>query len=285
VKQTLREMAKSAQSQPDDMALWKRLAEAQYRAGQIDPAYLAEAEQTLNHILEREPQNADALRTLGNIAFDREQPEKAIEQYTKYLELKPDDEGVQTDLNTMRLASGKIDEAIAGYQKVLAKNPSFFQAQFNLGWAYSRAGKATESIAALEKARGLASDDQARQQVDQVIARIKGGGAAASGGGGAAANAPAPGAETLRAGIEQYFRSHQIMGSKLDRFEWANDRSVKVMLHEFPMSAMPDFVRTQLIDRIRGRIKEQKTAHQVTEPVQVQLVDSGSGEVMETISE
>ena len=283
VKQTLRDMAKSAEAKPDDMALWKRLSEAQYRAGQIDPAYLAEAEKSLQHVLEREPQNTDALRNLGNIAFDREQPEKAIEDYTKYLELKPDDESVQTDLNTMKLAAGRTDEAIAGYQQILAKNPTFYQAQFNLGLAYFRAGKPTESLAALEKARGFAKDDQSRQQVDQIIARMKGG--SAGGGAAPASNAPSGSADTLQAGIEQFFRTHQIIASKLDRIDWPNDRSAKVMLHDFPMSAMPDFVRTQLKERIRGRIKEQKAAHQVTEPVEVQLVDSASGQVMETVTE
>lgn len=282
IKQTMREMAKNAQAEPENMDLWKRLSEAQYRAGQIDPSFLADAEQSLQHVLEREPKNTDVLRNLGNVAFDREQPEKAITYYTKYLELKPEDESVQTDLNTMRLAAGQTDQAIAGYQQILAKNPKFFQAQFNLGFAYFRAGKQAESIAALTKARELAQDDRSRQQVDQVLARIKGGPASATG---SAASLPADATATLKDGIEQFFRTHQIIGSKLDRFAWENDHSVKVMLHDFPMNAMPDFVRKQLGERIRGRIKEQKAAHQVTDPVEVQLVDSATGQTMETITE
>ncbi|HVN86151.1 MAG TPA: tetratricopeptide repeat protein [Candidatus Binatia bacterium] len=281
VKQTLRDMAKSAQGDPENTALWTRLAEAQYRAGQIDPAYLAEAEQSFQHVLDRDPKNADILRSLGNIAFDREEPEKAIGHYQKYLELKPDDDNVRTDMNTMRLAAGQVDEAIAGYRAVLAKNPSFFQAHFNLGLAYMRTGKTDEALAELQKSRDLAADDRVRTQVDQVIARAKGGAAPVAEG----ARAPAAPSGSLRAGIEDYFRGNQIMASKVDRFEWEDDHSVKVWLHDFPMAAMPDFVRGQMVDRIRTRIKEQKTAHQVTAAVQVQLVDSATKEAMETVKE
>jgi tetratricopeptide (TPR) repeat protein len=279
VKQTIRDMAKAAEAQPDNVAMWKQLAEVQYRAGQVDASYLPEAQLSFQHVLDKEPDNIDALRDLGNIAFDREQPEKAIEYYRRYLTVKPDDQMVQTDLATMQLAAGKIDEAIANYQKILTADPKFFQAQFNLGLAYHRAGRSGEAVAALQKARELASDERARKQVEQVLARMSGAGGAPAAGSGAEA------ADTLRAGIEKFFRTHQIIAAKLDRFDWDGDRSVRVMLHDFPMTAMPEFVRKQLGDRIRGQIKEQKTAHQVSEPVQVLLVDSATGETMETISE
>lgn len=286
VKQTIRDMAKAAEAQPDNLDTWKRLAEVQYRAGQIDPTFLDQAMVSLQHVIERAPNDADSLREMGNIAFDREQPEKAIGYYDQYLKLKPDDKNVFTDRATMLLAIGKTDEAIAAYKQMLATDPSFFQAQFNLGLAYHRTGQATEAIATLQKARDLAPDDQARAQVTQILARMQGAPAAvAPGGGMAPAGEAAPAASTLRAGIEKIFRSHPIMASKLDRFEWDGDKSVRVLLHEFPMTQMPEFARTQLTERIKTQIKEQKAGHQMTEQVQVQLVDSGNNEVMETITE
>jgi tetratricopeptide (TPR) repeat protein len=284
VKQTIRDMQKSAEAQPENLKLWKQLAEVQYRAGQVQASYLADAEISYQHVLQSEPTNTEVLRALGNIAFDREQPEKAIDLYNRYLAIKPGDQNVQTDLNTMRLAAGQTDQAIAGYQKTLAADPKFFQAQFNLGLAYHTAGKTDDAITALKKARELAPDDRSRKQVDQVMARMQGGGGETVASAPAAGGSTAP-ADTLRAGIESFFRHHPIMGPKIDRFDWTNDNTVRVLLNEFPMSAMPEFVRKQLTDHIRDQIKEQKAAHKVTKTVQVQLVDGSSGQTMETVSD
>jgi len=285
VKQTLRDMAKKAKDAPDNMTLWKQLADVQYRAGQVEPSYLAEAQLSFEHVLQHEPENTDVLRNLGNIAFDREQPDKAIDYYTRYLKLKPDDRNVETDRATMELAAGKTDEAIATYQKILKADPNFFQAQFNLGLAYHTAGKTTEAIDVLKKARKLASDDRTREQVDRVLARMQGGGGEVA----PVADAAAPGGAngnggTFQAGIETFFRDHPIMGPKVDRFEWKGD-SVRVVLNQFPMTAMPEFVRKQLEDRIRSQITEQKTAHKVKDQVNVEIVDDSSGQVMDTITE
>jgi hypothetical protein len=38
-------------------------------------------------------------------------------------------------------------------------------------------------------------------------------------------------------------------------------------------------------DRLKSQIKEQKDAHKVTAAARVELVDSGSGKVMETVTE
>lgn len=293
IKQTIRDMTKKAQAEPDNMQVWKQLAEVQYRAGQVEASYLAEAQLSFEHVLEHEADNPDVLRSLGNIAFDREQPDKAIDFYTRYLKLKPDDRNVQTDLATMQLAAGKADQAIAAYEKILAADPKFFQAQFNLGLAYHTAGKTAEAVTALKKARELASDDRSRQQVDRVLARLQGGESvapAAPVANAAAPNAPEPGgsaseAGTLQAGVESLFRTHPIMGPKLDRFEWKGADTVRVVLNDFPMTAMPEFVRQQLEDRLRSQIKEQKAAHKVTQTVQVEIVDDASGQVMDTISE
>src|SRR5262245_28068640 len=68
VKQAIRDLAKKADAAPDDMQTWKQLAEVQYRAGQLDGSYLPDAAASYRHVSEREPQNLEAIRNLGNIA-------------------------------------------------------------------------------------------------------------------------------------------------------------------------------------------------------------------------
>jgi tetratricopeptide (TPR) repeat protein len=286
VKEAIRDMAKKAEAAPDDAETWKRLAEVQYRAGQLDPSYLPEAAASYRHVVEREPHNLEAIRNLGNIAFDQDQHDIAVGYYEQYLKEKPDDLEVQTDLGTMYLSAGKADRAIQQYQSVLQTNPSFFQAQFNLAIAYRSLGQNDKLIAALEKARTLAADDKTRAQVDQLLARAKNEPAAGAPAGSSrpAAGAPAP-SGGLQADLEAVFRKHPILGSKVQRIEWAGPESAKVYIRDFPMDQMPEEMRTMFQDRMKGRIKEQKDAHQVAATTRFELIDEATGKVMDTISE
>jgi tetratricopeptide (TPR) repeat protein len=289
VKQTIRDMAQKAAAAPEDLDAWKRLAEVQYRAGQIEPSFLTDAAASLKHVLEREPDNLEAIRSLGNIAFDQEQSDTAISYYQRYLKLKPDDVSVQTDLATMYLAGGHADQAIQAYEAVLKTNPSFFQAQFNMAIAYRTLGDNDKMVAALEKARSVATDDASRNQVDQLLARAKGlpPPAAAAGPVAQAAAQPqaaAPGG-TFQTDAESVFRGNPILGPKVQRIEWSGAESAKVYLRDFPIEQMGDSMREMFADRMRGRIKEKKQAHQVAAQTKFELVDEASGRVMETITE
>jgi tetratricopeptide (TPR) repeat protein len=291
VKQAMREMAQRAQAAPDNSDIWKHLAEAQYRAGQLEPSYLVEAAAAYQHVLEREPENLDVIRNLGNIAFDREQSDVAIEYYQRYLKQKPDDLNVQTDLGTMYFQAGKTDQAIQSYESVLKTDPSFFQAQFNLFFVYRAANQPEKAMAALEKARSLAPDDTSRNQVEQVMARAKGlpppapaAGAVSGASPEKQPAAPVP-AGTFQADAEDLFRQHPILGPKVQRIQWQGAETAQVYLRGFPMDQMGDDMRNMFIDRMRGRIKEKKAAHNVTQTARFDLVDDASGQVLATITE
>lgn len=280
VKKVIAKLADTAKSKPEDVDTWLQLGFVQYRAGQVDAAYLADARATYAHILERQPENLDALRALGNIAFDQNDPGRAMDFYRGYLKVKPDDLSVQTDLATMLLSTQKVDEALKGYHDVLAVDPKFFQAQFNLAIAYRAAGDDTKALAALTRAREIAGDDATRQRVDALLARLKGEPAPAAEG------APAQAAAgSLRTDVEAIFRSHPIVGPKLDRVDWSGDDRARVMLRDFPMDGMPPMVRSKFTDRIRSGVRDSKTRHPTSGPVTIELVDAASGRVMETVTE
>jgi cytochrome c-type biogenesis protein CcmH/NrfG len=278
IRNVITKLADAAKSQPEDVATWEQLGFVQYRAGQVDPTYLAEAQKTYAHILERQPENLDALRVLGNIAFDRNEPERAMEYYRRYLKVKPDDLSVQTDLGTMLLSSQQVAAALKAYQDVLIVDPTFFQAQFNLAIAYRAAGDEAKALAALTRARDIATDDATRQRVDALLARLNSEpGAeqpAASGAGG-----------DLHSDVEAIFRAHPIVGPKLDRIDWPGAERARVLVRDFPMDGMPPMVRTKFSDRIRSGVRESKTRRGTSAAVTIELVDVGSGRVMETITE
>ncbi|MDX2169038.1 MAG: tetratricopeptide repeat protein [Deltaproteobacteria bacterium] len=276
VKKVIAHMVEVAKEKPDDLDAWRQLGFVQYRAGQVDPAYLADAITTYQHVLAKDPKDLDALRALGNIAYDQNDPRQALEIYKRYLGIKPDDLGVQTDMGTMLLADKQVDAAKQTYQAVLTKDPTFFQAQFNLAIAYRAEGDEAKALAALRRARDIATDDETRQRVDMLLARV-----GEPGGGGAADEPP----RDLRTDVEAVFRAHPIAGSRIDRIDWASDQMARVVLREFPMDGMPPMVRDKFIERIKNGVRDAKARHQVNAPITIELVDAGEGRVMATVVE
>jgi tetratricopeptide (TPR) repeat protein len=276
VRQAIDRLAEAAEKSPDNLTGWKQLGFAQYRAAQLDPAYLDPAAKTFGHILERDPDSVEALRGMGNVTFDQNDPEAAVTYYKRYLALKPDDLHVLTDLGTMYLAAKDVDQALRTYEAVLVEDPAFFQAQFNLAIALRAKGDNEAALAALQKARDVAADDATRQRVDAMLAHLAGGGSEAKEG------RPREG---LQADIESIFRSHPIAGPKVDRFDWTDERNLKVVMRAFPMEGMPPEVRRRFVERLQTGLQEKKQLHGSGETIEVQLVDADSGAVMETISQ
>ena len=98
--------------------------------------------------------------------------------------------------------------------------------------------------------------------------------------------APAATGDSFQAGVEAVFRNNPIMGPKVQHIEWTGPETAKLFLHDFPMDQMGlDDMRAMFLERMRGRIKEQKEAHTVAQTARVEVIDAASGRVMETISE
>ncbi len=301
VKDAIKDMIAKAKAAPEDLPQWKKLGEVLYRAGQIDPSYLSEAGSTYQHVLDKTPDDTETLRALGNVAYDQQHPDIAQDYYSRYLKLKPDDLDVRTDLGTMFLSNSQPLQAMREYEAVLKQDPKFFQAQFNVAIAYRSQGKTEESLAALEKAREIAPDAETKTQVEQLIAKAKGQpvpgevaaaphgmGEAPPAGSAPAAGAPAAAAPTkegFQGAAEKLFRSNPIMGPKVQRIEWSGPTTAKVILKDFPMDQMGPEMKGMFGERMKGRIREQKTASNVTDPTTIELVDEASGRVMETLKE
>jgi len=281
VLKVIQRMEKLAADQPDNLDAWKQLAFVQYRTAQVSPDYLDKAEASYKHVLKIDPRDLDALRGLGNVAYDRNDAETALARYREFLAIQPGDKGVLTDMGTMQLTAGRPEEAITTYQSVLQEDPTFFQAQFNLAIAYRAAGQTDLALAALQRAREVANDDESRRQVDMLLERV--GGAPAAGAAAQPAGGSAPG--DAKTSIEAVFRSHPIVGPRLERVDWENERTARVVLRDFPMDGMPPMVRDKFNERVRSGIRESKQRLQITDPFTIQIVDAASGRVMETVEE
>jgi cytochrome c-type biogenesis protein CcmH/NrfG len=275
-----------ATAHPDDLAKWNRLGGVTTRAAMFDESYFAKASEAYGHVLKIEPDNLEALHGIGDVDYDTEKYDQAIAAYEHYLKKRPDDPEVITDLGTMYLYTGNADQAVAQYHKALRLKPDMFQAYFNLGVAYAQQDKPADAQAALKKANELAPDENARNQIKEVIAKISGRATAQSapGGGEKAPSSPAQ-ASSFQGEVEQVVRGLPIAGTKVSAVQWPDKTVAKVVMNNFPMDQMPPFAKEKFMTDLKSGIDSAKKDYRVTDKVRIDLVDAASGRVMETVSE
>ena len=88
---------------------------------------------TLKEIVKNDPKNLPALVELGNLYFDTDQPKEAIEAYSRYLAIKPDNPDVRTDMGIMYRKLGQFDRAIEEFRKAAQSDPKHINSRYNIG--------------------------------------------------------------------------------------------------------------------------------------------------------
>ena len=97
------------------------------------PAEVADRVQTLKDILKRDAKNLSAWAQLGNLYFDTNQPREAIEAYSQYLAIKPDNADVRTDMGIMYRTLGDFDRAIQEFRLAAKSDPKHSNSRYNIG--------------------------------------------------------------------------------------------------------------------------------------------------------
>jgi len=294
VKQRIVEFVEKAKAAPQDADAWRTLADVQFRASQIDASYRSAALSSYQHVLELLPNDLPALRGVGNVYYDFEEYSKAKEYYEKYLTLSPEDPNVRTDLGTMYLYAKDTERAIKEYQTVLTQKPDFFQAYFNLGVAYHEKGDVEKARETLAKAKSLTTDKTIHDRVDQVLAQF-GGGTATTPASTSSPSAPAspssqvspvsidPSLSPFQQAIEKLFRTHDIMGPRISTIQWPTPTEARILIQNFPMSAMPPDMRERFLEKFRTLIGEAKTSSGISGTATVKFIDADTQQLMETL--
>jgi cytochrome c-type biogenesis protein CcmH/NrfG len=142
------------------------------------PADLQKQIDTLRSILKDDPKNLNVLIQLGNLYFDAEQFNQAIEAYSKALEIDPKNAAVRTDMGIMYRKKGDYDRAIAEFKKAAEVDPKHVNSRYNLGIVLLHdkqdikgAIKAWEDYLRVEPTGPRA--DNIRNQMDKMKAMVK----------------------------------------------------------------------------------------------------------------
>jgi tetratricopeptide (TPR) repeat protein len=278
-------IAADAAANPRNLTAWDRYGDVCSRAAAFDSSYYPKAAAAYAHVLKMAPDDLDALRGIGNIDFDQRKYDEAIAAYEHYLSKKPDDPEVRTDLGTMLLSSGIPEQAIAQYRKVLETHPNFFEASFNLGIAYGQMNQLEAARTAFERAQKLAPNDGARNRVAEMLAQLGGSAIPAS-----QQDSTQHGSELSSNGgfedaMERMLRDLPIAGPKIVSVQWPSARRARVLMDNFPMEQMPPFATAKFTSDLKNGIAEVKSAHRVSDHIQIDICDAASGRVMESITE
>jgi tetratricopeptide (TPR) repeat protein len=140
----------------------------------MDPAVFLASEATLREALAANPKDLKALINLGNLYYDNNKYQLAIDRYSQALEIDPNDTNVRTDMGSCYWSLGQADQAIREFRKSLESNPSHPQTLFNLGIVYLH-GKSdmAEARKAWEKLIALNPNYPQRARIEQMLASMQ----------------------------------------------------------------------------------------------------------------
>ena len=178
---------------------------AQTQVPAMDPAVFLAKEASLKSTLASKPNDLPSLVDLGNLYYDNNKYQLAIDYYGKALDINPNDVGVRTDRGSCYWSLGQADPAITEFQKSLQINPTHPQTLYNLGIVYLH-GKndMAQARKAWEKLLAANPDYPQRDRIQQMLASM---GAAAPPTEAPATGAPQPGqSKTGAASMEDLFK-------------------------------------------------------------------------------
>jgi tetratricopeptide (TPR) repeat protein len=119
-----------------------------------------EAKETLNKLLAKHP-TPEAYLRLAELARDEKHVPEQLENYSKYLSMRPHDIATLTSRAQVYLAMGQLEQALGDYNRIEKSNDVRNDANFFLQRAKveMNAGKFDRAFNDLQKARALKPDD------------------------------------------------------------------------------------------------------------------------------
>ncbi len=116
---------------------------------------LSEAEALYRHVLDRQPNHADALHLLGVLASQLQRYEIASDLIRRAILVKPDFPEAHVNLGVALRHQKRLDEAVASFRQAIAIRPGYAEAHHHLGCALRDKGDLAEAIACFRRAVAL----------------------------------------------------------------------------------------------------------------------------------
>ncbi|HBG26630.1 MAG: hypothetical protein A2Y10_04675 [Planctomycetes bacterium GWF2_41_51] len=115
-------------------------------------ADMQQAERLCRGVLEKAPNQIEAMQLLGLIYGKQGKYAEAAELLHKAIQIKPDSAKIHNNLGVALMQLGNLEQAQAAFEKAIALQTDFKQAYNNLGLVLKKHGRVAESEAVFEKA-------------------------------------------------------------------------------------------------------------------------------------
>jgi tetratricopeptide (TPR) repeat protein len=119
---------------------------------------LVAAETICRQVLQRDPQDAEALHLLGLVALQKDDAESAVRLIGEAVAIAPSEPKFRTNLSAVLGLAGRQEEALEAAREAVALHPDFPEAHNGLGSALVRVGQCEEALGSYLRAIGLRTD-------------------------------------------------------------------------------------------------------------------------------
>jgi len=143
---------------------------AHYR---VQLGQLTAAEEALRRVIDLEPWDPFALRTLVILAASRQDWTQAEEYARSYLNADPENPDAFLLLGNLYLETGRVQEAIEQLERSADIDPEAAVTQRSLGAAYERSGRPQDAITHYERYLELAANPPDQSEIEAAIARLR----------------------------------------------------------------------------------------------------------------
>lgn len=154
VPTTEAELRRTTELDPDFLLAYQKLAELYFNTNQPDRA-VAE----YGKIVERRPNDAVTLSKIGMVEFSRQNLDAAGDSYRRALAANPNEDVAANNLAMLYAEHGRgnIDEAVRLAQEVVRRNPEVAGYADTLGWVYYKKGLYAPAAEQLQRAVTLSA--------------------------------------------------------------------------------------------------------------------------------
>jgi tetratricopeptide (TPR) repeat protein len=278
--------------EPDNLDALRGIGDIDY-----DKQHYDEAVAAYEHYLKKKPDDPEVRTDLGTMYLYTGNADQAVVQYKKAVASKPGFFQAYYNMGIAYAQMNKPADAATTLNKALtlapddtardqvktliaklsgAPAPGASASMQAASAATPAAAKISNTPAAAVAAKSLAGASSPAPAPSAAMAAKSSASPAA---------APSPGEDDFHDAVETMVRGLPIAGPKVTTVEWPDKLKAKVFMDHFPMDEMPPFAKTKFLTDLKAGIDSAKKDNNVSSPVEVNIVDGASGNVMETITE
>jgi tetratricopeptide (TPR) repeat protein len=274
--------------EPDNLDALRGIGDIDY-----DKQHYDEAVAAYEHYLKRKPDDPEVRTDLGTMYLYTGNADQAVVQYKKAIAAKPGFFQAYYNMGIAYAQENKRDDATGALTQAFALAPDE-TARGQVKELLTKVGGQPAVSAAMQAAAVAPTQPAAKISHTPAPAVAAEHTAAASPAASAAmaaqtsrspAAAPTAGEDDFHADMEDMVRGLPIAGPKVGSVEWPDKLKARVLMDNFPMDEMPPFAKTKFLTDLKAGIDSAKKDNDISSPVEVNIVDSASGRVMETITE